>query len=68
MNYNNLHEDHIKFLSFLHPYCFSENRPIYFETVTSQSNGVDCGVYSIAFATSIILGYDPALINYNKPI
>ena len=68
MNYNNLHEDHISFLSALHPYCFSEKRPIYFETVTSQNNGVDCGVYSIAFATSIIQGYDPALINYNEPL
>ena len=61
-----LHEDHVKFLSALHPYCFYENKPIYFKKVTKQPNIVDCGVYAIVFATALILGYDSSKRHFSK--
>ncbi len=35
------------------------------EPVQKQTNSTDCGVYAIAFATSLLYGHDPADVNYD---
>lgn len=35
-----------------------------FVDVVSQSNGCDCGVYSLAFATSLCYSCNPSTVNY----
>ncbi|XP_043472427.1 uncharacterized protein LOC122505072 [Leptopilina heterotoma] len=55
--YNNLNELQNIYLSILFPHC----PKIVFPFVQRQSNGIDCGVFAIAFATSIMLGKDPYL-------
>ena len=52
-------------LALMHPYCLQENMRIYLNKVTHQLNGVDCGVFAIAFATSIAFGYEPSTIDYD---
>ena len=33
--------------------------------VQQQGNGVDCGVFAIAYATSLAFGKSPSLCSYN---
>lgn len=39
-------------------------KKIIFPSVAQQLNGVDCGVFAIAFATSLVFGHDPQNITY----
>jgi len=39
-----------------------------FVDVQIQGNGSDCGVYALAFVTSLCCGEDPAKINYASPM
>ena len=34
-------------------------------SVQQQKNGVDCGLFSIAFATTLAFGRDPSTVNYD---
>ena len=36
--------------------------------VQQQANGVDCGVFAIAYATSLAFGENPTLCSYNVPL
>ena len=48
-------------------FCQDAELKITVEPVQQQSNGVDCGVYAIAFATSLAFGEDPCKITYDEP-
>ena len=37
-------------------------------SVQQQNNGVDCGVYAIAFATSLVYGFDPEKIHLDNSL
>ena len=37
-------------------------------SVQQQANGVDCGVFAIAYATSLAFGENPTLCSYNMPL
>ena len=37
-------------------------------SVQQQANGVDCGVFAIAYATSLAFGENPTLCSYNVPL
>ncbi|KAL7291618.1 hypothetical protein TKK_0014656 [Trichogramma kaykai] len=57
--------DYKSVLQILHPYCFTSNPPkVKFPEVQQQPNGVDCGVFAIAFATSLIMGIKPNMVEY----
>ncbi|XP_032458125.1 uncharacterized protein LOC116418298 [Nasonia vitripennis] len=67
MNNKELHSDISIVLKTLHPYCFNEQKkPIIFQTVQSQKNATDCGVYSIAYAVTLLFGYRPETMVYNN--
>ena len=46
--------------------CFSRERNITlnFRSVQQQEGGSDCGLYSLAFATSLCDGKNPSAVNY----
>jgi hypothetical protein len=48
-------------------FCFSPTRSIRVEIkkVQQQENGVDCGLYAIAFATTLAFGEDPTKVMYD---
>ena len=52
LNLKTLHQEVSLYLNKLFPFEFS----IFYHTVQQQTNGVDCGPFSIAFLTSLILG------------
>ena len=39
---------------------------INFQAVQQQDNGVYCGLFALAFSTSLAFGDDPVSINYDK--
>ena len=39
-----------------------------YSNVQFQNGGSDCGLFTIAFATSLCLGQDPATLLYNQPL
>ena len=43
-----------------------EKFTINIQPVQQQDNGVDCGLYAVAFATSLAFGDDPVKLFYNK--
>ena len=51
-------------------YSFCENDQICIkgQPVQQQQNGVDCGIFSIAFATSLANGKDPTQITYDTSL
>ncbi|XP_046974744.1 uncharacterized protein LOC124541014 [Vanessa cardui] len=61
--YKNLSEIQAEYLRKLFPYIL-ENE-IIFPVVQKQPNLIDCGLYAIAFSTSIVLGLDPCNIKFN---
>lgn len=63
MNLKSLNMQQLKFLQKLFP--FFNNVPIYFPKVQYQANVSDCGVFAIAFATSLYLEKNPSKIVYN---
>lgn len=64
-----LHADHIRYLKMLYPYIDLEdegNGEVAYEEVMPQDNDFDCGVYSIAYATSVVFGRDPKEEEYDR--
>ncbi|KAK0073507.1 hypothetical protein PV325_009615, partial [Microctonus aethiopoides] len=59
-----LNEDCRKYLSKLFPLYELNNNTVIFPTVQQQPNGYDCGVFSIAFAVTLLYGLAPELIQY----
>jgi len=57
MNFGRLVEEQKAFLRKLFPKF--ECLTLHFPRVQQQSNGVDCGVFAIAFATSVLCGFKP---------
>ena len=37
-------------------------------SVQQQKNGVDCGLFSVAFATTLAFGGDPSTVNYDAAL
>lgn len=67
MNTFQLYNDAKIFLEKLHPYCFDDRKkPIIYKKVQSQGNTLDCGVFSIAFAVTLLYGYKPVMMIYNQ--
>ena len=66
-SFNNkyLHDKVYEALQQMYPYYFAANKAVQFTDVQSQCNGIDCGVFSIAFAISLHLGYNPESIEYH---
>lgn len=62
LNLNSLHFHHKVYLRAVYPYI--NEIPIKFLKVQDQTNAVDCGVLSIAYATSLYFGKNPAYITY----
>lgn len=58
--YNNLTPHQCQCLASLFPH----SPQIVFKSVQRQTNGIDCGVFAIAFATSIALGSNPCEQNF----
>lgn len=46
-------------------YSFTEN-PVIFPYVQQQGNSIDCGVFALAFAVSLMHGVDPAALVYDQ--
>ena len=46
-------------------YCRDKSLKVQIEIVQQQGNYVDCGLYAIAFATSLAFGDNPSSENYN---
>lgn len=67
LNNIQLHDDLKQFLMKLHPYCFNgQKKPVIFKKVQSQGRTLDCGVFSIAFAVTLMFGLKPEKIQYNQ--
>ncbi|XP_043481310.1 uncharacterized protein LOC122510603 [Leptopilina heterotoma] len=60
LNKGYLNEDQKKYLLRLYPF----KPPVVFSTVNLQPNGIDCGIYAIAFATSLYYNELPNTVNY----
>jgi len=63
-----LNELQEKFLQSLHPSCYIEqyNPNVTCPSVQQQLNNDDCGVFAIAFQVSLIFGYDPQHLFYER--
>ena len=48
--------------------CKEDDLQLKIKSVQQQNNGVDCGVFAIAFATSLAHGNDPCTAAYNVPL
>lgn len=64
LNNKCLNEDQRKFLSRLYPF----KPKVVFRRVQQQPNSVDCGVYAIAFATSLYFNIEPENVVYNHAL
>lgn len=64
LNQKRLHRSHEIYLKKLFNHFL--HLPIYFPEVQCQDNAVDCGVFAIAFATSILFEKLPSTIIYDK--
>ncbi|KAE9530028.1 hypothetical protein AGLY_011490 [Aphis glycines] len=65
---SNLNELQEKFLRSLHPSCYIEqyNPNVTCPSVQQQLNSDDCGFFAIAFQVSLIFGYDPQHLFYER--
>ena len=43
-----------------------QNFRLQFQAVQEQRGGSDCGLFAVAFATSLCVGHDPTLISYKQ--
>jgi len=59
-----LHKHHEQFLKRLFPTYEFEKNPVKFPTVQHQPNNNDCGVFAIAFATSLLFNVKPEKVKY----
>jgi len=68
LNNKTLHKDHKQFLEKLFPtYNFQKN-PVKFPIVQYQPNYSDCGVFAIAFATSLLFNIKPEKVKYEHKL
>jgi len=68
LNNKTLHKHHEQFLKRLFPtYDFDKN-PVKFPTVQRQPNYSDCGVFAIAFATSLLFNIKPDKVKYEHKL
>ena len=49
-------------------FCKEPVIKVVINSVQQQGNGVNCGVFAIAYATSIAFGENPSLCSYNVPL
>jgi len=68
LNNKTLHKHHEQFLKRLFPtYDFDKN-VVKFPTVQHQPNCNDCGVFAIAFATSLLFNIEPNKVKYEHKL
>jgi len=68
LNNKTLHKHHEQFLKRLfQTYDFDKN-PVKFPTVQCQPNYSDCGVFAIAFATSLLFNIKPDKVKYDHKL
>jgi len=60
-----LHERHEQVLRRLFPFFPFDKKPVKFPIVQQQSNCNDCGVFAIAFATSLVFNIKPDKVKYD---
>ncbi|XP_066600006.1 putative autophagy-related protein 11 [Prorops nasuta] len=68
LNRKSLHAHHEIFLKKLFPFYNINNESVIFPVVQSQRNGNDCGVFAIAFATSLLYNIKPNEVLYDQKL
>ncbi|KYN19387.1 hypothetical protein ALC57_08282 [Trachymyrmex cornetzi] len=68
LNKRTLHNQHKQFVEKLFPTYDFEKNPVKFPTVQRQPNYSDCGVFAIAFATSLLFNIKPDKIKYEHKL
>ena len=63
---NYLSPPFLRALQQLYPYNFQEKKVVIFPEVQNQWNEIDCAVFSIANATSLLFGKNPEMIEYDR--
>jgi len=63
-----LHKHYEQFLKRLFPSYEFEKNPVKFPTVQHQPNYNDCGVFAIAFATSLLFNIKPDKVKYEHKL
>jgi len=66
LNNKTLHKHHEQFLKRLFSSYDFEKNPVKFPTVQHQPNYNDCGVFAIAFATSLLFNIKPDKVKYEQ--
>ncbi|KYN07689.1 hypothetical protein ALC62_01337 [Cyphomyrmex costatus] len=64
LNRKTLHNQHKQFLEKLFPTYDLKKNPVKFPKVQHQPNYNDCGVFAIAFATSLLFNVKPETVTY----
>nr|XP_011302989.1 PREDICTED: uncharacterized protein LOC105266494 [Fopius arisanus] len=59
---------YLPYLQRLFPYHSFDDNPVIFREVQQQTNCVDCGVFAIAFAITLMYGLDPENIVYEVEV
>jgi len=65
LNSKKLHKHHEQFLKRLFPTYDFKKYPVKFPTVQHQPNGSDCGVFTIAFAISLLFNIKAEKVKYD---
>ncbi|KYN19699.1 hypothetical protein ALC57_07925 [Trachymyrmex cornetzi] len=68
LNRKTLHNQHKQFLEKLFPTYDFDNNPVKFPEVHRQPNYNDCGVFAIAFATSLLFNIKPDKVTYEHKL
>ncbi|KAL6254114.1 hypothetical protein P5V15_014735 [Pogonomyrmex californicus] len=68
LNNKRLHEHHKQFLEKLFPTHDFVKNPVKFPTVQYQPNDSDCGIFTIAFATSSLFNIKPDKVKYEHKL
>lgn len=66
LNFHSLTSEQVNIIDKLYPQL--DKNLILFHQVQQQPNYNDCGVFAIAFATSLVCGSDPASTTYDHPL
>lgn len=67
LNSKLLNENCNVFLKKLYPFYDFKNLKVTFSQVQHQSNIIDCGIFAIAYAVSLVYNCNPETIRYYKP-
>jgi len=68
LNNKTMHKHHEQFLKRLFPTYEFEKNPVKFPNVQLQPNFNDCGVFAIAFATSLLFNIKPDKVKYEHKL